>query len=234
MTPARDRVWVTRAEPGASATADRLRQIGLEPLIAPLLVVQPVVSELNLRGVSALAFTSANGVRAFAALTNDRALPVFTVGEATAEAARQAGFREVRSGDGDVAALASLVAGEHRSGEVLCPGGEARAGDLVGDLARASIQARALTLYRTVPASGPDEAQLADASAVLIHSPRAASVLNSLGFDLRGLVVVGLSAACLKPLARLHVKRWGVAERPTEAALMDALCVALGIFAGRR
>lgn len=234
MTEISGRVWVTRAEPGATATADRLRAMGLEPLIAPLLKVEAIPAEIELGGVAALAFTSANGVRVFSKRCGRRDLPVFTVGDATAAAAEQAGFAEVRSAAGDVAALAALIAQESPEGAVLCPGAEVRAGDLVGDLAREGVEAQAMAVYRTVSTTGPALRELDDVAAVLIHSPRAAAVLAELAADLSHMAVVGLSDACLEPLADTPLMGRGVAAAPNEDALMQALSVALGISpAGR-
>jgi uroporphyrinogen-III synthase len=131
------KIWITRAEPGASRTAARLKALGRDPLVAPLLEVHPLAVSIDLDGVGALAFTSANGVRAFAALSEDRGLPVFAVGGATAEAARAAAFTSVTSAEGDVAALAqTIVANRDRfAGLVLAPGPREPAGDLVGALA---------------------------------------------------------------------------------------------------
>ena len=55
---------------------------------------------------AALAFTSVNGVAAFAALTPRRDRPVFAVGDATAQAAHDAGFADVLSASGDLRDLA--------------------------------------------------------------------------------------------------------------------------------
>src|SRR5690606_4212312 len=75
------RVWITRAQPGAARTADRLTALGLEPVIAPLLAIRPLEQpEPDLGGVDVLAFTSPNGVAAFCALTARRDRPVMTVG----------------------------------------------------------------------------------------------------------------------------------------------------------
>ena len=89
------RIWITRAEPGASRTAEKLRALGHEPVVAPLLQARPLPGEIGLTGVGALAFTSANGVNAFAERSPERSLPVFAVGDATAAAAHKAGFAEV-------------------------------------------------------------------------------------------------------------------------------------------
>ena len=72
------KIWITRAEPGAEATAARVRERGHTPLVAPLLAVRMVEDpQIDLSGVRALAFTSANGLRAFAGACADlQARPV--------------------------------------------------------------------------------------------------------------------------------------------------------------
>src|SRR5690242_5683689 len=101
------RVLVTRAEPGASETGERLRALGYQPIVEPVFAVAPI--PVALPAFDALAFTSANGVRVFAKLSPRRDAPVFCVGGRTADAALEAGFSNVRSADGDVAALAELI-----------------------------------------------------------------------------------------------------------------------------
>ena len=115
MARRRQKIWITRAQPAADATAERVRALGHEALVAPLLAVRPLSGvEVDLSGIAALAFTSANGVRAFADLSGERSLRVFAVGAATAQAARAAGFKLVLSADGDVEALAEGL-GQRRS-----------------------------------------------------------------------------------------------------------------------
>jgi len=131
MAGRRQRIWITRAQPGADATAERVRALGHEAIVAPLLAVRVIPDvHIDLRGVAALAFTSANGVRAFADASGERGLKVFAVGAATAQAARAFGFKSVLSADGDVEALAEGIAvrrGELR-GAVLHPGAAEPAG----------------------------------------------------------------------------------------------------------
>ncbi len=240
MSPA-FRVWVTRAEPGASATAARLQSIGLQTLVAPLLAVRPLETKIDLGGVAALAFTSINGVEIYAAREPGRDLPVFTVGDATAGAAGRAGFTDVRSAGGGVGDLGRLIVREKPQGAVLHPGGRERAGDLAGYLERHGVEATQVALYDT-PAV---EALSADAlealrerrvSAVLLHSPRAATILADLvrGFDLSDIIALGLSSHCLRPVSRLAFAAFVQAQRPEESALLDALLVALGNPAGPR
>ena len=101
------RVLVTRSEPGASETGDRLIAAGYLPIIEPVFVIEPIPVEVPF--FDALAFTSANGARQFATLSPRRDDPVFCVGARTAEAAREAGFKNVTSADGDADALAQAI-----------------------------------------------------------------------------------------------------------------------------
>jgi uroporphyrinogen-III synthase len=227
-------VWVTRASPGAEATARRLSELGFVPHVAPLLRLEALAGgPIDLTGVAALAFTSANGVAAFVARAEGRDLPVYTVGAATAAAARAAGFARVVSADGDVEALAPRIAADGRlAGVVLHPGAAEPAGDLVGDLTARGVAARGLVVYETRPAPpGPDlAATLAGADAVLLHSPRAARVLAQAlasgaapGVGAGRLTAVCLSPRVAAPLVGLGLAEVHIAAAPTEAVLLESL-----------
>src|SRR3954466_8770915 len=109
MARRRQRLWVTLPQPRADATAERVRAMGHEAIIAPLLAVHTVENpEIDLRGVAALAFTSARDVRTFAEHCGERELRVFAVGDAPPQAARAAGFHTEQPADGDVEALAEV------------------------------------------------------------------------------------------------------------------------------
>ncbi len=221
------RVWVTRASPGAEETAARLRALGFEPVIDPLLEVRSLDGgPIDLAGVGALAFTSANGVAAFAERSDERSLTVFAVGDATAKAARARGFTSVASADGDVAALARTIAARaDLEGAVLHLGPVEAAGDLAGDLAARGVAARALALYETAVL---DTATALDPppDAVLLHSPKAARALAGL-LKGGGMIAVCLSPAVAEPLASTTLAAVAVADRPNEAALLKRLAAAL-------
>jgi uroporphyrinogen-III synthase len=230
MAGRRQRIWITRAQPAADATAERVRALGHDAVVAPLLAVRALEDvAVDLRGVAALAFTSANGVRAFADVSGERSLKVFAVGAATAQAARAAGFRSVLSADGDVEALADGIAarrGELR-GAVLHPGAAEPAGDLSGALEKHGVEARRLILYETAPVSLADaEAEaLGQSDAVLLHSPRAAQVLAKLlkAHPAPRLRALGLSKAVVKPLARTPLGGKAFPPFPLEAALLNLI-----------
>jgi len=218
------RVWITRAEPGASRTAARVRALGHQPLVAPLLTIRPLpVDPAALRDAATLAFTSANAVAAWAALTDRRALPVFTVGAATADAARAAGFADVRSADGDVDALAALLARERPSQPILHPCAAKPAGDLAAALALTGLHVLRMPIYAAADApSLPAEA--AEAERILLHSPRAARTLARLGdARLRTLPTLCLSPAVADPLLAAGFTALQIAARPDEAALLALL-----------
>ena len=224
------KIWITRAQPGAEATAARVRALGHAPFVAPLLAVRMVEDpQIDLAGVKALAFTSANGLRAFAQACADRSLQVFAVGAATAQAAREVGFRRVLSADGDVAALAEGIAARRSEigGAVLHPGAAELAGDLAGALARAGVEVRALTLYDTAPtALGPDQvAGLGEVDVALVHSAKGAQALAAVlaVHPQPRLKVLGLSKAVLAPLAGIPLAGLTSAPFPLEAALLNLI-----------
>lgn len=212
---------MTRAEPGASRTAGRLAALGFEAVLAPLLEIRslPVVAP-DLEGISALAFTSVNGVTAFSTLTPRRSHPVFAVGDATAAAARAEGFDVVRSAAGALGDLADLLRAE-ASGRVLVPGAQEPAGDLPALLAGSPIEAIPFPVYEAVETGAPAPTAF---DAVLAHSPRGALALAGHGADaMRGRLVIAISTAAAAPLAGLGFREIRVAAQPTENGMMEAL-----------
>lgn len=223
------RIWITRALPGAESTAGRVRDLGFEAIVAPVLKLRDLPGRIDLAGVAALAFTSANAVRAFAARSARRDLPIFAVGGATAGAARLAGFAEVVSSDGDVAALARLIArrGTALGGVVLHPRNAEPAGDMTGALASAGIEVRAVSLYETVAAEVPAAVLegLGAIEGVLVHSPKAGRRLAEILklWSAPHLVAYCLSPEVSGPLDSLAIGRVIVAPLPTEDALLSLM-----------
>lgn len=229
MRPIR-RVWITRAQPGAARTAARLTALGFEPVVAPLLAIRSLADALktapDFATVAALAFTSPNGVAAFAALTpalRDR--PVFAVGDATAEAARDAGFTDARSAAGDIHALAALISATPLSGLILAPGAREPAGDLPALLPDRDIQR--LPVYA---AEETDAAVPADFDAVLLHSPRAARALAALlpPEAAKNRLAVCISAAARASLAAFSFAEIRTADAPDENSVLTALGKSVG------
>lgn len=211
------RVWVARTRPGADETAARLRALGFEPVVEPVLETRRLTPALSANGVDALAFTSRNGVDAFAALDPRRDLPVFAVGGATAEAARAAGFSDVESAEGDVRALGALLV-RRRPGRILHPTAREPAGDLAAEAA--GVPVSALAVYETAERVWSAPA----CDAVLLHSPKAARALAA-GLDPAGLdaALVCLSEAVARPLRDRGFREIVVSPFPDETALLKLL-----------
>ena len=233
-------VLVTRSPTDAAALVDELTARGHDGLVEPMFEIatlrqHPAALSLALDGTQALLFTSANGVRAFAGQAANRTLPVFAVGDATAEAARAAGFAQVESAGGNVEDLAALVVErlDPARGALFHSAAGQVAGDLQGALSAAGFEVRRLVLYEAKPAAAfsPETVAALQAGAfdaVLFFSPRSASTF------VRLLTEAGMQdacprshAVCLSPAVATEVKylAWRgvhVAERPNTAALLVA------------
>ncbi|MQT13499.1 uroporphyrinogen-III synthase [Segnochrobactrum spirostomi] len=232
------RVLVTRPEPQAETTASRLVARGHEPIVAPLLAIVPEPEVvLALDTVAALVVTSKAAVEIVAG-RRDRAalsaLPLYVVGDATAAAARVAGFGRVVSAAGDVHALAETIRRDGLAAgvTVLHLAGRDRAGDLAGLLAPDGIAVETAVLYRAEPAQRlPDP--VADAlragsiDAILVYSERSGAALAGairragLADAVRDVAIAAISERAAAPFA-LH-PRLVVAASPDEAALLAAL-----------
>jgi uroporphyrinogen-III synthase len=233
------RVLVTRPLGEAELFSVALAMRGHEAVLAPLMTIEPAPgAEVDLSGVQALLFTSANGVRAFAQVRRERDLPAFCVGNATADAARAAGFARVESAAGDVAALAGLVRQRLNpaDGALVHAAGTVVAGDLAGALGAEGFDVRRVPLYRAAAAAAlPDDAageiRAGRIDAATFFSPRTAETFArlakaaGLGDELGGIAAVALAPASLEALRREGCTFGAeiAAARPEESALLDAL-----------
>lgn len=233
------RVLVTRPLDDVGPLVAALQARGHTALVEPMLSIERragVALPLPLEGVQALLFTSANGVRAFADLAPERDLPVFAVGDASATAARDAGFAMVESAGGDVADLARLVAAtlDPGQGDLFHPAASQLAGDLQGALEDAGFTLRRAALYEAQPAVELSPAlrrALADGDldAAIFFSPRTARTFVSL-IERAGLgaACARLQAVCLSKAvaARLNALSWTrvlIASRPEQDAVLARL-----------
>jgi len=230
------RVLVTRPLDDANETAALLRARGHDPVVAPLLAVRYHDGHaLHLGGVQAILATSANGVRAFARRTSLRDLPVFAIGSQTAQAARDAGFAQVRNADGNAATLAQAVQGwtKPSTGPLLHVCGAEADGRLAAALTDAGFTVRNEVLY-DVPAVTELPAAAREAfptlDAVLLFSARSATAFVdcATGRSCAHLTAVTISAVAAKPLAALDFREVRIAGYPNQASVLDALPSAIG------
>src|ERR1700676_978111 len=234
------RVLITRPAADATELAAALRTHGHEVLFDPLLTTaeepgSAAALERSLPGVQAVVFTSPNGVRAFAAASRRRNIPVIALGDATAAAARAANFGEIESVDGDAEALTALVVGRLNplGGALLVVTGAEVGRDLARVLGAAGFSVRRVALYRAEPAQAFSSKVVAGfksgtIDAAVFFSPGTATVFTRLvaaaGFAsaCEGMTAVVTSPAVGAALKSVAWDNLVVARAPTQAAILEA------------
>lgn len=205
---------VLRPEPGAARTAERAAAMGLEVIGVPLFEVAPRPWDApGPEAFDAILFTSANALRhGGAGLSRYASLPAYAVGRTTAEAARAAGFADVRTGPGDLAGLVPLIAADGRRDILHLCGVDHRA--------VAGFTPTAVPVYeaREIPDPALAEA-LSRQPVILAHSPRKAARLAALVTDRHALSAVAISPAAAAALGEGWA-RVEVAETPDDDAML--------------
>lgn len=231
------RVVVTRPREDAERTASALRNRGHEVLVAPLMRVEPVMADLSGRW-SGIVITSANAVSAVAHNPMRSALlelPLYAVGDRSAEAAKKADFAGVHSAGGDVRDLVRLLAEGHAAAAspLLYLAGEDRAADLVAELSACGVKAEMRIVYRAV--SAPFPLELAEALAAgevddVLHFSKRSAENYLAGATAAGVVAQALAVrhVCLseqiaRPLAAAGATSIAIAGEPDETALLALL-----------
>lgn len=244
----RMKVVLTRPDPDNEALAQALAARGIECLVAPMLAIEsrdaPDLAAALSEAQAVLA-TSANGVRALAVADDHRARPLIAVGDATAEAARQAGFERVTSADGNSAALAVLAEAEldPEAGPLVHVAGTHIAGDLDTILRAAGFDYRRIEVYEAVAAvtlpNALSEALRTDSvDGVVFASPRTAAIFVSLVRDgaltstLHGTTAYCLSDAVAAAAEKELWQNVSVPARPRIDALIDQVTADLSTRGG--
>ncbi len=228
-------VLITRPTPGAHETASRVAAMGLFPILAPLLEIHPAAPVLPPPDqIAAVMLTSGNAIAALPPMWH--AAPVLTVGDATARRAREAGFGDVVSADGDAAALADLVRSRLHpmEGTLLLASGRGQGLALAADLRRSGYRVARRVVYAAVPvASLPPVAHIAltDATtrAVLFFSAATARLfirlVRAAGLEarLRHLDAITIGAQVSVALRGERWSRVRVAGKPNQDEMLALL-----------
>lgn len=147
---------ITRPQAQAEAFAAALEaaQPGRwDPVIAPLLTIEPTGAKVDTDGIEAVIFTSANAVSGMT--SPGKNLPALCVGPATTRAAAEAGF-DAYMVAGDVQGLIeALTAGDHR-GPLLHLRGRYTTLDLVEALKDTGVELRSAVVYDQVAQPLPE------------------------------------------------------------------------------
>lgn len=234
------RVLVTRPAHSATRTAQRLRDMGHEPLLLPLR--QPLHdSAAALAALAttsgAIAVTSAEAIRVLSALGEQLhphlARPLFAVGETTAEEARSLGFRSVASSQGNGRDLADLVVPE-KPGTLLYLAGTPRAETFEGRLHELGIHFSVAECYRMQPVvPSPAEIELIfsgpHAQAILFYSRQTAEdffrapELQSAVPEHSGIRLLCLSEAVAQAIPTALKKNVEISPMADEKSLLSLL-----------
>jgi len=201
-----------RPEPGLSASAARAEALGLKVIACPLFRIEPFGWEApDPADYDALLLTSANAVRHGGdALAKLRKLKTYAVGEATAAAAREAGFDIAAAGDAGVDRLLGSIEPDLKLLH-LC-GADRREPD------GAKQEIVPIAVYRSKPIQNPNVDGIAG-SVALVHSPRAGRRFAELAEDRASIAIVAISPAAAEAVGA----GWETVEaagRPTDEAVL--------------
>ena len=210
------RLIILRPEPGASASLGRARALGLDAVAMPLFEVRPLAwTPPDPKIFDAVLTTSANALRHGGdGLMLFRELPLHAVGEATADAAREAGFADVTAGTGDVdALLASLPSGLH----LFYPCGRERR-----DLSHALQAILSVPVYAAEALPMPEGFPDIEGAVIAVHSPRAGERLFELAqaSDRSTIRIAAISAEAAQAAGKGWAEVASAAE-PTDRALLE-------------
>lgn len=223
-----DYVLLTRAAADCQSYRELIERRGYIPLAEPVLRIEPKADAVlpSLSGYDALVFTSANGIMGYCALTGDRTLPVYTVGDETADKARAAGFQRVESAGGTVGDLDDLLRAA-APGRLLY----LRGADIARPLAAAHD---ACIVYTARPAEefSPETLEILKSGRVriaVLFSRRGALAFTAMmareGLEslVKTIKVLCLSDSVLKSVAGFPWRETESAKRPDRHGMLDLL-----------
>jgi len=209
------KLFLFRPQPAADASAERARTLGLEPVVTPLFQIHPVKwIAPDPASYDGLLLTSANAIRHGGdGLEAMRGLPVYAVGEATAEAARESGFKVRKTGTGNVDDLLAAIparlrlmhlCGFHRRPPVDPP-----------------QQITTACVYRSKPAVPPPEFRALPGHVGAVHSAAAAKRLAELVLPVeRGRIRLAAISHQAAVAAGLGWQAIGIADEHNDDALL--------------
>lgn len=204
---------ILRPEPGASATFGRAAELGLRPVRLPLFEIEPLPWSLpsDLGDFDGLLITSANALRqAGDGLGRLEALPVYAVGQASANSAREAGLRVAKVGPATVGGLFRAIDPDLR---LLHLAGEDRI-----DPRRVWQKITVIPVYRSRTIENVDTSPL-EGSVALVHSPRAGGRLAELVGERSNIAVAAISAAAAEACGTGWEKVDAIGK-PSDSALL--------------
>ncbi len=225
------KVIITRPFEDGEALAVKLRELGHEPVLLPLIsIVARKNISVPVKAYQVICLTSANGIRSLASTKALENIPVVAVGDHSLKAAFDAGLLHAIAEGGDVDGLCSFVKKTYapNAGPVLYLSGSETSGDLEGKLKSYGFEVERIVTYDAVPAKlSGHEVDILNADCVLLYSPRSAKIwlteIQQLGLESR---VSKMSHICLSSnVAAALPQSWtkSIAQNPTEQNVIAML-----------
>lgn len=178
-------VWITRTQPSADDSVQAWEAKGYAAIAAPLLrVIHPPETPCAPSQKTVLVFTSKNGVFAFQGYGFAPRHKVITVGDATAAAARAAGFTDVTSAQGRSADVAALILKTvSKTTPIIHCGGRHIRGSIAQDLNAAGYSARRDLYYQSEAVTAWPVIDYAALTHIAFYSPLAAKTFCALTLE---------------------------------------------------
>ncbi len=216
-------IFVIRPEPGLQTTLQSAREMGLAAVGLPLFEVMPLAWDApEATDFDALLLGSANAIRRGGkGLEKLTGLPVHAVGQATAEAAREAGFTVDCVGEGG---LQGVIDAQDAPIRYLRLGGVEK---VALDPGHHTITARDVYEVRALPISGSSQIGLRTGTpCVLLHSAAAARHFGA-EIDRIGLNRAAIHLACIgQRVAAAAGPGWASVESAPQPNDADLLALA--------
>lgn len=236
------KILVTRPLEDYQRSANKIAQMGFEAVHAPMMRFKNLAAEMPSRNaISALIFTSANGIRAILALKEIeqfKKLPCYVVGAQTAQMANEHGFEVWAQGDGDVQSFVKVIEVDYserkRVGDLLHISGVHQAGNLSRALTQLSIANQRIQAYEMIEIDRltPDIVAAFSAheiSAILLYSTRSAEILiknlkkHNILQKISDIPTYCLSYGIASDACKPYLDKVYWAEKPNEAALLKLM-----------
>jgi uroporphyrinogen-III synthase len=231
------RLLITRPDEDAQLLAKALKKQGHKTIIENLMIINDIArSNINFSGVQALLITSANGIRSLARAHKERNFLIYTVGDASADAARKLGYKKVKSASGNVETLATMVRKNliPSGGPLIHIAGSSRAGDLAKMLKADGFKTRRMVLYEAKAVKKLSQMTItalknSNVDGVLFFSPRTVKLFcryikkAKLSEQCRSLNAYCLSKAVSKEASLLTWSNVFVAKKPSSNSMLDTI-----------
>ena len=220
---------LTRPKSNALRFADLCRaKLGddVPIVIAPLMTIEAVPTEMDIDPSKTFIFTSENGVKAANALWPDVHLKGYSVGDRTAEAGREVGY-ELTSAGGSVEELLSLILKDAPSTSLVHLRGADTRGDLALRLSDAGHPTSEAILYRQVQSEPTKElcALLSGEIPLIVplFSPRSAAIFQ----EVAQAATAPLFLCAISENTRNEIRNLGrdciVATTPDASAMVETI-----------